>query len=211
MGIDTRKLKKIYLYTRDIKTAVDFYNKGRSRKNYISIKKAEVVLEKIVLPDPDALPIGVKIFSIFLVFTSFLHMQTLFLEVDRVFEIYGHWPKWLFVCRYSFSWFQRILGFTAAIGILFKKDIFRKILIWLGVFTVVMAPIKHPYKGIVRYTAILDRDLAPVLTEIMGIKHAGFSHLAFPAMLCLWALDFIFWAVFIRYFTRPRIKELYKK
>jgi len=88
---------------------------------------------------------GVIVLAVLLLVSSLMHIQKLAMERDICFYYYGYWPPWLLVTRYSFSWFQRVLGILIAVGLLARKDLARKTAIVLGCFTIATLYWKHHY------------------------------------------------------------------
>ena len=147
---------------------------------------------------------GVTVFGSIIVFSSLMHMHKLAGDREWYLETYAYMPEWLAWTRYSFSWFQRILGISAGIGILLYKDVFRKLAIIIGVFTICTVYWKHPYEGFKRHTQYLDQ-VFPEMTEI-----ATFSSITGYAVLGHIMLDVIFQGWLIYYLTRPKVKSYFK-
>ena len=153
-------------------------------------------------------PKGVIIFGILIITSSLIHMHKLVLDYDWNREnMLTCMPEWLVVVRYCFSWFQRILGLTIAIGILRLKNIFRKLGIALGVFTICTLYWKHPYSAFLRHTNYLDQQFGHLLTAAPGIT---FSSLTLISLIVYYILEIVFWGIFIYYFTHPKVKEQFR-
>ena len=156
-----------------------------------------------------ARPWGVTLVGILLIVSSLMHIHKLIFEHDVYMLYYGYLPHWLMILRFSFSWLQRILGLTAGIGILFLKDICRKIVILIGCFTILTIYWKHPYSAFKTHTAYLDQKFGFLLKE-WGYSQLKFSQFTLLAVIlaCVW--DILFFGVVIYYLTRPKIKAQFK-
>ena len=163
------------------------------------------------------LPRGVLVFGVLFIVSSLMHIQALIFNFHWYFDIYSYWPKWLILIRYLFSWFQRILGLVTAIGILRLKNIFRRIAIAIGVFTILTVYWKHPYAAFKNHAETLDRifantgfnELISRAAEI-GLHIKSFAELALAAVIGHAILDIIFCGSLIYYLTRPAVKEKFE-
>jgi len=153
-------------------------------------------------------PKGVIIFGVLIIVSSLIHIHLLVSQYDWYREnMLTCMPEWLVVVRHCFSLFQRILGLTIAVGILRSKNIFRKLGIALGVFTICTLYWKHPYSAFLRHTNYLDQQFGHLLTAAPGIT---FSSLALISLIVHYILDIAFWGIFIYYFTRPKVKVQFR-
>lgn len=157
-------------------------------------------------------PKGITIFGILLIVSSTMHMHTL-LDFEHYRYLFHPLPEGIILLRYSISWGMRIIGLISAVGILRLKDIFRKISIYLFIFTILTVNWKHPCFGFQNHAAYLDKflkDSGLYPLEIWGTRIPSFSSLANVSALCAQILEVLFAAVFIYYFTRPKIKVRFK-
>lgn len=124
-------------------------------------------------------------------------------------EVYGHWPRWAALLRYSFSWSQRILGLTAGCGILLHRELFRRLALVIACFTISTVYWKHPYAAYYLHT---KRVMAQtnILFVQNGLPAIPFQSLVMPAMIlnCLLDIGFCLWL--IHYFTRPEVIAQFK-
>ena len=102
-------------------------------------------------------PVGLMIVAFLFIFTSVIHMSTLYVKREWYWTVFKELPGWLIGVRYAFSWFQRCVGLSAAIGLLLMKEVWRKITIVWGVFTIATVFLKHPYAGFSFHCQILDK------------------------------------------------------
>ena len=158
----------------------------------------------------------VVIFGIVLIVSSISHMLKLFEERKLLDEYFSNLPVWLRLLRYSFSWFQRILGILAGCGILARKEIARKLAFAIGAFTLLTVYWKHPYEAVKLHCEALDKQLGHHLSQIINelATSAGinlpFSSLALLSTAGLILSDFVFWGAFFYCFTRPHVRDQFK-
>ena len=169
--------------------------------------------EKIVDHVPaarSARPLGVMVFGFLLILSSLVHMHTLIVARGEYYSaVFGYWPHWLMTLRYFFSWAQRIAGLMAGVGILYLKDIFRKLAILIGCFSVVTIYWKHPYQAFKNHAVYLDQHLGVYLRNF-GYPNVTFAQYTLAALIVQYLLDFIFFGSMIYYLTRPAVKARFK-
>ena len=107
---------------------------------------------------------GVTLFGILLILSSLIHIQKLIHEIPLYVHYYSDLPPEWIVARYAFSWFQRLVGILAAVGILARREIARRLGIALGCFTVLTVYWKHPYAAVLLHTQHLDKTLGFLLS-----------------------------------------------
>jgi hypothetical protein len=154
-------------------------------------------------------PGGVIFFSVSILLTSLMHMHKLIVERDFAFFAFSYWPHWLFMIRYCFSFGMRILGLTAAVGMLRLKEISRKIMLGISWFTILTIYWKHPYEGFKNHTAYLDEHFGYLLADY-GFPQFTFSQFTKAAMVGTIAWDLFFFSLMIYYLTRPAVKARFK-
>ncbi|MBZ0165992.1 MAG: hypothetical protein K8I00_04230 [Candidatus Omnitrophica bacterium] len=148
---------------------------------------------------------GVTIFSVLVLMSSLMHMGKLIEDTDVYFKTYAYLPGWLTTTRYCFSWFQRVLGISAAILALLYKEIGRKLLLLIGVFTITTVYWKHPYVAVERFVYDMQGRY-PVEAQAFSLES-----IALAATISLCFLDVLFQGILIFYFTRDGVKKAFKK
>jgi uncharacterized membrane protein YphA (DoxX/SURF4 family) len=149
----------------------------------------------------------VRILGLMYLVSSLIQMQVLIMKKQWYFEIYGHMPLWLATVRYGFSWFQRIAGIMAALGLLTFNKIGRWIAIGISIFTMATIYWKHPYSAFLAHAQGLDRQYNYLsLNNNFGVS---FESLALAAMLVQYALDIGFCLSVLYILSRPRIKSVF--
>jgi len=156
-------------------------------------------------------PLGLKIFAGIYIFSSLVHLHALLTSFSYAKDIFlQSTPLWLLNLRYCFSLFLRIIGLSTGFGILFLKEIFRKIAIAISIFTICTLYWKHPYQVFAKHTELLDQKFAEILRS-SGAPANLFSLATIPALIAHYVLDILFCGLVIFYFTRPKIKALFKR
>ena len=156
-------------------------------------------------------PLGITIFGSILIITSLLQLSTLS-HLEYYQWLFSVLPEGTLRLRYFISVALRVLGFASGIGILLRKDLFRKIAIGLSVFTTATIYWKHPMYGISK--------LARVVVEMLSRFNYRYTDLNQPflieviewgSLIALYAIDLGFAIWLIYYFTRPKIVAHFKR
>ena len=157
----------------------------------------------------ESIPKGIKIISVIFITSSLIQMHAL-LNFEWYKEVYRYLPHQLMITRYCFSWAQRILGLSAAIGILYLNNFSRKILLCISIFSILALYWKHPFIAFQYHTEYLDRELGFLFSHT-GLPHISFSSLVLPSLIVQDLSDILFNGVVIYYLTRPKVKAMFKK
>jgi hypothetical protein len=141
-----------------------------------------------------------------------IHLNKLVFDKAWYFDTYSYMPKWLMLTRYSFSFFQRIVALITAAGLLRFKEIYRKILIGICIFTMSTVYWKHPYPAFLAHTKGLDIKYGAYLNSLTrnNVK-ITFEMLTVPSIIVHCLLNIAFCGVVIYFLTRPGIKKLFSK
>lgn len=148
---------------------------------------------------------GVTIFGVLVLMSSMMHMEKLIEDTDVYFKTYAYLPAWLTTTRYCFSWFQRILGISAAILALMYKEIGRKLLLLIGIFTISTVYWKHPYVAVESFVYDMQGRY-PVDVQVFSLES-----IALAATISLCFLDVLFQGILIFYFTRDGVIRAFNK
>lgn len=111
-------------------------------------------------------------------------------------------PEKLILARYIFSLALRIFLLIAGVGILFRKEIFRKSILFVSIFTICTIYWKHPFlcfkNGLIFNIrkGVISADLIPKINMI-----------AWCTTVACYLIDIIIASFLIYLFTRPKIKE----
>ena len=180
------------------------------KKKRLKLERAKQLAEekKSHVPVPFWAGFGVTVFGALLILSSFVHIQKMIVEGPVYVHYYSYLsPEWI-VARYAFSWFQRLVGILAGVGILARKEIGRKLALLIGIFTVLTVYWKHPYEAVKLHTEHLDQKYGYLLAWTRtGVT---FSSVTSASVFFLILSDVVFWAVFIYFFTRPSVKRQFE-
>ena len=111
-------------------------------------------------------------------------------------------PEKIIFIRYIFSIAVRVVLLVSSVGILLRKDIFRKIILFISFFTIATIYWKHPvicFKRVLMWKiaqGILPVDVLPKIDMVAWIS----------AIICA-IVDIGFALCAIYYFTRPKVKK----
>lgn len=156
------------------------------------------------------LPRGIIVLGLFIVFSSIVHMHKLVVDHAWYQDTYSYLPPWLRELRYVFSWAQRVAGFTAAAGLLWRKNVCRLLIIFIGWFTIFFVFWKHPYRAFLDHARYLDKQ--PVIRSLfdhLGAPDFTVASVVWPALAVYYLLEIIFWGSVIYYLTRPGVKAYF--
>jgi hypothetical protein len=120
-------------------------------------------------------------------------------------------PAKMILLRYLLSIAFRIFELVLGVGLLRRKPIFRKLAIFMSWFTIAIVYWKHPFDALVKHTQIVGRHLYPITGSCHLTPLAYTKMIAWISLWCIYAIDIGISALVIYYFTRPRIKEEFKK
>jgi len=111
----------------------------------------------------------------------------------------------LILVRYIFSITLRIFLFIAGVGVLFRRDIFRKSILFICLFTICTVYWKHPFlcfKNSFMFNinqGVVPVDLMPKINLITWF-----------CVVTSYIMDIVISVFLIYLFTRPKIKEQFK-
>lgn len=149
---------------------------------------------------------GVTIFGLLLIISSLVHIHKLIVDIDWYTSTYNYWPADLIVLRYAFSWFQRLLGILAGVGILMQKNPARLLAMGIAWFTMLTLYWKHPYPAFLLNAQNLDKQYGHIIAAA-GVPGVSFASLAFVSLIVQFIGDIAFCSTLIYFFTRPPVKK----
>ncbi|MDD5568155.1 MAG: hypothetical protein PHY88_03000 [Candidatus Omnitrophica bacterium] len=147
------------------------------------------------------LTIGIALCVILIIAYSFLSLPGSF---DSYYVRFRPSPKSLIFIRYLFSLGIRAALFISGIGILFRKDIFRKIAIFVGLFTIATIYWKHPVEV---YRKILWWQIRQGVLSVEAIPRIDM--LAWFCAVTSYLVDIIVSLCLVYYLTRPKVRKLF--
>lgn len=145
---------------------------------------------------------SINVWGILLIITSLYGMIVLSASgYDHYRYLHAEHSASIIALRYCVSWAVKIWGFVSGIGILTRKDFFRKTAIAGSLFTILTIHLKHSYQGFARHTRYLDEHFD------IPLEGFHFTSLTWSAMMISRMIDVAFAAVLIYFFTRAGIKK----
>jgi hypothetical protein len=144
---------------------------------------------------------GIVIFSILILLRSIWDLN-IYISFSHYRSLFYFLPEKVLLIRYVFSVALRIALFVSGAGILFRRDIFRKILLFISFFTIATIYWKHPvacFRNIVMSLiaqGAFPADLIPMSDTII-----------WALVAVNYAIDIGFSLCLIYYFTRPKVRE----
>lgn len=157
-------------------------------------------------------PLGLVVFGVGLIVTSLLQITAL-VDAGHYWDLFQGLPPAAITGRYVASWVARGIGFAAGVGILQRREVFRKIAIALGWVTIATVQWKHPYDGFARHIS----DLELRVPQFGALLREGFGQLGIERSTMTWIIVLIARAqevllalLLIWYFTRPHVKTQFR-
>lgn len=127
--------------------------------------------------------------------------------------IFQGMPERMIFLRYSVSVFFRIFELVVGAGLIFRKEIFRKAVLLMSCFSVLIVYWKHPFAAVLNHAQMVIINLSESAAASAG---AGLDFsvppklIAWVALIFLYIFDIGIAALTVYYFTRPYIKEKFK-
>lgn len=119
-------------------------------------------------------------------------------------------PEKIIIVHYFFIKISLILGIVSGIGILFLKNIFRKIAVFLSAYTIFNYLVEGPF-FIFRNVPKTINDLAlNISAQTKSVSLAVISGFLWNYIIIVWIMDFSFAILIIYFFTRSKVKEQFR-
>lgn len=154
----------------------------------------------------DKKPRGIKVFGILIIATSLFQLRHL-LNFNYYTWLFNPIPENFILIRYFFSVLARIIGLIAGAGILFHKDLFRKIALLLFAVIPCITYWKHPFFAVYKHSQATANVVFKSFCVSCLLTPAMIKSIAIASMLILYITDIGFSVCLIYYFTRPKIKQ----
>jgi len=143
------------------------------------------------------IPLGLAFLTLLLVTASLFKLIRM-TDFEYYQELYQQLPPYLINIRYVLSLLGKLLGLFAGIGLFYRNQLSRKVVIILSVISICILPWKYPYF---------------VFENIASITADGFASPPVPnhwyEVICYSLRDLVFSATFIWYLTRPKVKAFF--
>ncbi|MBF0384539.1 MAG: hypothetical protein HQL27_01580 [Candidatus Omnitrophica bacterium] len=167
---------------------------------------------------------GINLFAFLLILASYNKLIG-FLNFSYYRFMFQGLSEDMQLARYIFSVTLRIVGIIVGIGLLYRKELFRKVFLVLCLATVISLPFKHPFsvfKNIAIYREYQQGiNILPEGTKTANLKYPVFPKglkdytLKFPSfpfisMASFMAVDAVFAIAGILFFRLPRVKKCFE-
>lgn len=160
----------------------------------------------------DKKPLGIMILGSALIVTYF-YMFAQYVApggYDAYKVVFQSMPEHAILTRYCFSIFLRIVGIACGIGIILRKEAFRRLAIGLGLFNIATIFLKHPYF----YVHRMMEGFSKAAADVTGFTAAGLPEAiqqqAVFALISLYATDIGFAVYMIAYLRMPQTRAWFK-
>ncbi|TRZ95582.1 hypothetical protein D4R78_02865 [bacterium] len=154
------------------------------------------------------IPLGITLFGLWVILTSLLWIIVWSFNFNYYRYLFSPIPAWMIGIRYACAMSLRVLGFFTGLGVLRLSNNFRKVAIGILIFNASAIYWRHPYYAFRNHSAYLDRLFQN--SHIAIPFSPSFSSLTGISVITACAIDIIFSLCFIYYFTRQRIKNLFR-
>jgi hypothetical protein len=151
--------------------------------------------------------LGLVVFGVGLIATSLLQLIGL-VDVHRYWYLFQSLPPLVIMGRYMVSWAARVVGLAAGIGLLQRREVFRKTAIALGCATIATTHWKHPYDGFARHISDLEFQVPEFGMLLRGLGQFGMDRSTFIGLVVFVtrAQEIALALLLIWYLTRPHVK-----
>ncbi len=155
-------------------------------------------------------PLGIILLGLCFTLSSFYQMYI------KVLPGYYAWYTSLFhptpdqqvLLRYMLSIIYRILELRAALGILWRREYGRRLILCLSWFTIGIVYWKHPFKALEQHSSAVINALQSA--GVQGMSSMPLQAFTWLVLIGVYTFDISASLVTIYYFTRPSIKQYFK-
>ena len=119
-------------------------------------------------------------------------------------------PEKIIIVCYFFIKILLVLGIVSGIGMLFMKNIFRKIAVFLSWYTIFSYLVEGPFfifRNVPKYINDLSLNIS---AQTKSVSLSFISGLLWNFIIVGWIVDFSFAILIIYFFTRPKVKEQFR-
>jgi len=149
-------------------------------------------------------PKGVIIFGILILLGAALQIKGL--SIASYNFLFGPLPKTIIIFRFVITVMMLILGIVTAIGIILRKEIFRKLVLLIGYYIL--------YNYLIEGPLIVYRNLPKYINQIIVAAGAPLEPrvyiILWTPIIVSFLIEFVFGLSLVYYFSRPKIKEKFK-
>lgn len=140
-----------------------------------------------------------------LLMASALYDTIYLLDYDYIRWMFNQLPDRLFYLRYGFSFFLRLYLLITAFGLMSLKEIARKAIIALAIFTILTIYWKHPFYVFENIAIMVEQNYFEE-----AIEQLKYPMLPWISMFFYVTADLIIAGLIIFYFTLPETRAYFK-
>ena len=157
--------------------------------------------------------IGVTLFGVYFIIDAFSELYSKLFSpgyYSWYSLIFQPLPEKVIYLRYILSIIFRMIELAVGLGIILRKDTFRKLAVFMSWFIIAIVYWKHPFSALTKHVKIVVDNIYSgagyQLSAPLNIESISWVSLGF-----IYAIDIGIASLAIYYFTRPHIKEEFKK
>lgn len=154
-------------------------------------------------------PKEVIIFATLIILGSLYQMFALKLDLFKT--LLQPLPEKIILAHFFISATLLILGVISAIGILYLKNTFRKIVLFIAFYTLYTYLIESPLFILRNFHIFVEQSTIEFISRHPDIPASFVSLATWSFAIITWIIDFTFAICLIYYFTRPKVKEQFRK
>ncbi len=155
------------------------------------------------------------------ILTSFSQMTAL-MNYEHYRYLFQQYTESSIQFRFLASWLARIIGLSIGIGLLCRKEVFRKAALVFATGTMVVAYWKHPYEGFLKHIHFLNERMNATGKSFLSpdsavqiFKEIGFPDFTVVDFTKICVASIVAWEIFcallvIIILTRPRVKIIFR-
>ena len=151
--------------------------------------------------------LGLLFFGNFFVWVSLFQLCGFIFDYKHYQLQFSYLTPEILNLRYCFSILGRVLHIIVGIGLLKRKESFRKIAVWGALGMIATVTLRHPFLCIFNQTRIV--------WDQSGVEKTGlpitFDFIFWVTLAAIFFMDTLFYGTLIYYLTRPKVKFCFSK
>lgn len=157
--------------------------------------------------------LGVTLFGLYFIIDSCFQLYIKLLSpgyYDWYSSVFQPLPVKIIYLRYILSIIFRMIEFAFGLGIIYRKEASRRAAVFMSWFTIAIVYWKHPVNAFSRHAQNTVDNIYPA-TSCQLTPSAYAKIIPWISLAAVYAIDIGISALAIYYFTRPRVKEEFKR
>ncbi|MGA2775646.1 MAG: hypothetical protein ABSE81_06265 [Candidatus Omnitrophota bacterium] len=151
--------------------------------------------------------VGIIVFGILMILGSLVQLPV---GISSYSVLLKPLPESVIIVRDCIMKLLLILGAISGVGILWLKDIFRKIAVFLSVLVILDYIIQLPFFVLKNIPDFIHQQTIKTTAMNPTISQHFHSSLLWTSAILAWAIDIGFAICVIYFFTRPKVKDQFK-